>query len=159
VINFFSYSTIVGDLTISEENRIIIGIRFGKTPFSNKYDICTKYEKLETEYIKQAYLEIAEYLNGKRQLFDFKFKFEGTSFQKTVWKALLQIPFGETRSYKDVANFIEKPLACRAVGLANNKNPMCIVVPCHRVIGNNGKILGYAGGIEVKQKLLKIESN
>ena len=83
---------------------------------------------------------------------------EGTPFQKKVWNALQNIPYGETRTYKQIAEEIGNPKACRAVGMANNKNPMIIVVPCHRVIGANGKLVGYGGGLEMKRALLDLES-
>ncbi len=83
---------------------------------------------------------------------------KGTDFQKKVWQALCEIPYGETFSYKKVAQKIGNEKACRAVGMANNKNPIAIIVPCHRVIGENGKLVGYAGGLEVKKKLLVLES-
>ena len=98
-----------------------------------------------------------EYLEGKRKVFDFPYEFHGTEFQKKVWKKLCDIPYGETRTYKDIAIAIGNPKACRAVGMSNNKNPITIAVPCHRVIGANGKLVGYAGGIEMKKKLLEIE--
>lgn len=82
---------------------------------------------------------------------------EGTSFQRGVWKALEAIPYGETRSYREIAERIGQPKAYRAVGMANNKNPIAVFVPCHRVIGSNGKLVGYAGGLDVKEKLLGLE--
>jgi O-6-methylguanine DNA methyltransferase len=104
-----------------------------------------------------AYNQVCEYLKGKRKSFDFPFELQGTDFQKKVWYALCQIPYGETRSYKQIAEAVNSPKACRAVGMANNKNPITIVVPCHRVIGTNGKLIGYAGGIDMKKSLLKLE--
>ena len=97
------------------------------------------------------------YFSKKRKSFDIPIKLEGTEFQKRVWDALIQIPYGKTCTYKDIAEKIGNPKACRAVGGANNKNPIMIIVPCHRVIGKNGDLVGYAGGIEVKQKLLDLE--
>ena len=93
----------------------------------------------------------------KRKNFDIEIEMIGTEFQKKVWKELLNIPYGETRSYKDIAIAIGNGKACRAVGNANNKNPIAIIVLCHRVVGSNGSMTGYAGGLDIKEKLLKIE--
>lgn len=111
----------------------------------------------ETDAIRKTYLQLKEYLSGKRKNFDIEIEMIGTEFQKKVWKELLNIPYGETRSYKDIAIAIGNGKACRAVGNANNKNPIAIIVPCHRVIGSNGSMTGYAGGLDIKEKLLKIE--
>ncbi|MGB9098278.1 methylated-DNA--[protein]-cysteine S-methyltransferase [Erwinia sp.] len=102
--------------------------------------------------------QLNEYFVGKRTAFTLTLDFVGTEFQKKVWHALVAIPFGETRSYADIAREIGNPKAVRAVGAANGKNPISIVAPCHRVIGSNGKLTGFAGGLEVKAFLLKIES-
>jgi len=110
--------------------------------------------KLTDEVIKQ----FEEYFQGKRKMFDFKYDLQGTDFQKKVWHALEQIPYGETRSYKDIATAIGNAKASRAVGMANNRNPITIAVPCHRVIGSSGKLVGYAGGLEMKEKVLELES-
>ncbi len=104
-----------------------------------------------------AYSQLLEYFEGKRKLFDLPLIMIGTDFRKKVWQALCDIPYGQTRSYKQIAEAIGNPKASRAVGLANNKNPIAIVVPCHRVIGSNGKLVGYAGGLDLKQNLLKME--
>lgn len=101
--------------------------------------------------------EFEEYFSGKRQAFTFPFCQLGTQFQLRVWQALLEIPYGETRSYSDIANQIGCSQGQRAVGLANNKNPLGIVVPCHRVIGKNGSLVGYASGLEKKSALLNLE--
>lgn len=101
--------------------------------------------------------EINEYLSGERKTFDIKLKLIGTPFQQQVWKTLCEIPYGETRSYKDIAIKINNIKAYRAVGQANNKNPIAIIVPCHRVIGSNNQLIGYASGLLLKEKLLKLE--
>lgn len=102
--------------------------------------------------------QLNEYFAGQRQKFDVPLDFEGTEFQQKVWQALLTIPFGETRSYKDIAEQIGNVKAVRAVGAANGKNPISIIAPCHRVVGANGKLVGFAGGLENKNVLLKLES-
>lgn len=111
----------------------------------------------KTELTDLVYTQIMEYLNGKRTLFNFVYELEGTEFQKKVWKQLTYIPYGETRTYKEIAVAIGNPKASRAVGMANNKNPITIVVPCHRVVGSNGKMVGYAGGLDMKKELLDLE--
>lgn len=102
--------------------------------------------------------QLNEYFAGTRTTFTMTLDFVGTEFQKKVWQALVTIPFGETRSYADIAREIGNPKAVRAVGAANGKNPISIIAPCHRVIGSNGKLTGFAGGLEVKAFLLKIET-
>ncbi|HWR24797.1 MAG TPA: methylated-DNA--[protein]-cysteine S-methyltransferase, partial [Methanosarcina sp.] len=109
------------------------------------------------EFFRDAARQFEAYFSGKLEAFDLKLAPEGTDFQKSVWKALCEIPFGETRTYKDIAISIGKPKAYRAVGLANNRNPISIIVPCHRVIGTNGKLTGYASGLDIKEFLLKLE--
>jgi len=104
-----------------------------------------------------TYRQLREYLDGERRSFDFPFVMNGTPFQKKVWEALLDIPYGQTRTYAQIAEYIGNPKAFRAVGLANAKNPLWIVVPCHRVIGSNGHLTGYSGGLDMKEALLRIE--
>jgi methylated-DNA-[protein]-cysteine S-methyltransferase len=101
---------------------------------------------------------LCEYLKGERKEFDLPLNPKGTDFQKRVWKALCEIPYGETRSYKQIAETIGNPRAVRAVGMANHRNPLLIVVPCHRVIGADGKLVGYAAGIDKKAFLLQLEA-
>ena len=101
--------------------------------------------------------QLSEYFRGRRTTFDLRLHPKGTPFQRDVWKALLTIPYGETRSYAEIARQIGRPRAVRAVGLANGRNPLPIVVPCHRVIGSSGRLVGYGGGLPVKQALLDRE--
>jgi methylated-DNA-[protein]-cysteine S-methyltransferase len=101
--------------------------------------------------------QLEEYFAGRRRQFDLPLDLHGTEFQKRCWQELLKIPYGETRSYADVARAIGKPSAVRAVGLANGQNPIAIIVPCHRVIGSDGSLTGYGGGLETKRKLLELE--
>ena len=102
--------------------------------------------------------QLDEYFNGKRFNFEIPLDPKGTVFQQAVWNALGTIPYGQTRSYKQIALMLDKPNACRAVGLANNRNPIWIIIPCHRVIGTNGALVGYGGGLEIKRKLLHLEN-
>ena len=100
-----------------------------------------------TELLSMATIQLDEYFQGKRTTFSLPFKLTGTPFQLAVWKELQNIPYGQTTSYKEIAQKINKPKAYRAVGMANNKNPLPIIIPCHRVVGTNGSLTGYAGGI------------
>lgn len=108
---------------------------------------------------QQAVQQLTEYFAGHRQTFTLPLEQQGTPFQQQVWQALTTIPYGETRSYTQLAQLIDNPKAVRAVGGANNKNQLAIVVPCHRVIGSNGKLVGYAGGLARKAGLLALERN
>lgn len=148
--NLYFYDTILGVLGISDNGKEIIEVFFGE---ENLGDLKIK----ETDLIKEAYNQISLFLQGKLKEFDLPIYLEGTVFQKKVWKALRDIPYGETRSYKDIAEEVESPKAYRAVGMSNNKNPISIIIPCHRVIGSNGKLVGYGGGLEIKELLLEIE--
>lgn len=111
----------------------------------------------DDETFEQARQQLSEYFAGERKEFDLDLAPEGTPFQRKVWEALLTIPYGEVRSYGEVAGQIGKPGAARAVGLANGKNPIAVIVPCHRVIGASGSLTGYGGGLERKRTLLDLE--
>jgi O-6-methylguanine DNA methyltransferase len=102
--------------------------------------------------------QIAEYLDGKRRDFDLPLDLRGTEFQRRMWAAVAAIPYGQTRTYADIARVIGNPKAVRAVGAANGANPLPLIVPCHRVIGSNGSLTGYGGGLDVKRMLLEMES-
>lgn len=145
-MNYYCKNTKFGYLTISEKDNHIIEIKW-----EERNGGCL------TTLLKEAFNQIEEYLDGKRFHFDLPLLAKGTEFQQRVWSELRKIPYGETRSYKDIAIAIGNPKASRAVGMANNKNPLGIVVPCHRVIGSNGSLTGYAGGLGVKEKLLYLE--
>jgi methylated-DNA-[protein]-cysteine S-methyltransferase len=113
---------------------------------------------LESETALAPYLrELNEYFAGERREFTCPLDLRGTEFQLACWRALLEIPYGETRSYRDIAEAIGHPRACRAVGMSNNRNPVAIIVPCHRVIASNGSLCGYGGGLDIKRRLLDLE--
>ena len=114
-------------------------------------------EVRETPLLREAAVQLGEYFEGKRKVFDLPLSFGGTSFQKDDWNALLTIPYGETRSYKQIAEQIGRPKAYRAVGMANNRNPISILIPCHRVIGHDGALVGYGSGLPHKAYLLNLE--
>lgn len=148
-MNFAIYEFPFGLLKIgcNDDNYVILLKKIDKT---NNYGRKTKLTDI-------VYEQIMDYLRGERKTFDFPYKLNGTVFQKKVWEQLTYIPYGETRTYKEIAIAIGNPKASRAVGMANNKNPMMIVVPCHRVIGSNGKLIGYGGGLDMKKMLLDLE--
>jgi methylated-DNA-[protein]-cysteine S-methyltransferase len=126
----------------------LTGISFGKAAAA---------PRRESAVIAAAYRQIQEYLQKERKKFDIPFVFCGTEFQEAVWNALLKIPYGETRSYKEIAVSIGREKASRAVGMAVHNNPCAILIPCHRVIGSNGDLTGFAGGLDVKKILLNLE--
>ena len=141
----------IGTLTLAETDGAISHMVFGSDKRLNGYEL------KETPLIKKGEKQLKEYFAGKRKEFDLPLVFEGTDFQKSCWKALQTIPYGKTCSYKDIAMKIKNEKACRAVGGANNKNPIAIIVPCHRVIGANGSLVGFGGGLKTKQFLLDLE--
>ena len=146
----FFYNSAIGKIGIAEDGSAITNIFFESEELVN-------FEIKETPLIKEAHKQFEEYINGKRKFFDLPICPSGTEFQQKVWNALKDIPYGETRSYKDIALAVGNEKACRAVGMANNKNPISIIIPCHRVIGKNGKLVGYGGGLPIKEYLLKLE--
>ena len=152
MINSYTYNTYIGDFTICEEDNFIIEMTCKESKYKSD-------SHNESALIKNAYNQLDEYLKGKRKNFVLPLNPKGTEFQKKVWKALIEIPYGTTCSYKDIAIKIGNEKASRAVGGANNKNPICIFIPCHRVIGADGNLVGYAGGTEVKKMLLDLEKN
>jgi methylated-DNA-[protein]-cysteine S-methyltransferase len=151
--NVFFYPTDLGKVGIADNGSAITRLYFdcGIIPQSAKVN--------ETALIKEAFYQLQDYLAGKRRVFDFPVATAGTPFQEKVWKALQTIPYGQTKSYQDIAEIIGKPGAARAVGMANNKNPLLLVIPCHRVTAVNGNLVGYAAGLAVKERLLGLESS
>ena len=150
------YDFEIGELAICEENGKIVLVNVVKTKEDIEEMAKNSIQK-ETSLIKNTKQQLDEYFAGKRKKFDIPIKLDGTDFQIKVWKELLKIPYGETCSYLDIAKRIGNPKASRAVGMANNKNKIIIIVPCHRVIGSNKKLVGYACGLDVKEKLLELE--
>lgn len=148
---YIKYLSPVADLYLVEERGQIVEISF------HSLDSQEEMQEKKTEILEEAVRQLEEYFAGRLQQFDLPFSPQGTEFQKRVWKALLTIPYGETRSYGDIAKQIGSEKAVRAVGGANHVNPISIVIPCHRVIGKNGSLTGYGGGLEIKEKLLSLE--
>ena len=149
---YYSYLTEIGTVVISATETGISGLTFSVEEKDRNNNI-----ERETDLIKEAHNQLQQYFSGKRKEFHLPLEPKGTEFQRKDWKALCTIPYGETRSYKQIAAQIGSEKACRAVGMANNKNPISIIVPCHRVIGSNGDLVGYGGGLEIKKRLLELE--
>ena len=143
------FNTTIGYFGVKYHNNILYELNILKER--------PNYKKHDNDFTKELEKEINEYLLKRRKKFNVKYKLEGTDFQLKVWKELLKIPYGEVRTYKDIAIKVNNPKGYRAVGLANNKNPISIIIPCHRVIGSNDKLVGYASGLDIKEKLLKLE--
>lgn len=154
MLYFDIINTPIGDLLLLASDKGLKKILF-QDQFK-AFEISSTWEQ-STEKLSQAKEQLLAYFNNQLIQFELELDPDGTVFQKQIWKVLEEIPFGETKSYQDIANAIEKPNACRAIGMANSKNPIPIIIPCHRVIGKNGKLTGYAGGLEMKAKLLQIE--
>lgn len=149
--SIFYYETPIGKIGIAEENSKITNVLFKNSSISHEF----KLE--ETPILIEGNKQLQEYFLGKRKSFTLPLNPIGTEFMKNVWSSLCDIPYGETRSYKEIAQIINKDKAYRAVGLANNKNPIPIFIPCHRVISSNGNLTGYFGGLEIKSYLLELE--
>jgi len=144
----WTYQTEIGNVTIGASDHHITYLK--------THDTLTA-ERKETPLIQKAYDQLLEYLGGSRWEFELPLKFRGTDFQRNVWQTSCSISYGTTISYKELAEAIENPKAVRAVGAANGQNPIWIVVPCHRVVGSNGSLTGYGGGLPLKKKLLELE--
>jgi len=140
----------VGPLLLAVSQGGLVALEFGA---ANVGDGWVESAKKIAPYARQ----LEEYFAGRRRRFDLPLDLRGTDFQKRCWQELLKIPYGETRSYADIARAIGNPSAVRAVGLANGQNPIAIIVPCHRVIGSDCSLTGYGGGLETKRKLLELE--
>ncbi len=157
--------TPIGTIAVVEDGNGICDLHFGKLEELNQQmemrDGSKKQAMLiqetETPLLSEARRQLSEYFSGERKVFSLPLSVCGTEFQKKDWQALQKIPYGETRSYKQVAEMIGNPKACRAVGMANNRNRIAIVIPCHRVIGADGTMVGYGGGVEHKVWLLEME--
>ena len=152
-MSYYIYSTTIGKMYIEETDGFITKLSLID---NNRYP-SSKDNLSETPLIRKTYLEVAEYLKGLRTTFDIPISPNGTTFQKRVWNCLEKIPYGETKSYQDIAIEIGNEKACRAVGMANHNNPIIILIPCHRVIGKNAKLVGFGCGINVKEYLLNLE--
>lgn len=155
---FIYKATPVGDIIIVEMEGFITHLLFS-TELKLTEMIGESYIAEESPLIRETKRQLDDYFAGTRKDFEIPLKPSGTEFQTKVWKALKKIPYAETRSYKQIAEQVGYPKAYRAVGHANNQNPISIIIPCHRVIGANGKMVGYGGGIGIKEKLLTLENS
>jgi len=142
------------NLTASEKGLLALAFDRGQFPPHKSADTIRDRSSGKTQPFTG---ELDEYFAGRRRRFTFPLDLRGTAFQLKCWQALLAIPYGETRTYADIARAVGQPRAFRAVGMANHRNPIAIVVPCHRVIARDGTLCGYGGGLDVKRKLLELE--
>lgn len=148
---YYHFATPAGIMTVVENTRAITGISFGRQNISD--GICE-----QTPLLEMAGQELAEYFSGKRYQFDLPFEFEkGTPFEQRVWQALFTVPYGQQVKYKEIATRIGSEKSSRAVGRALHKNPIVVCFPCHRVVGSNGSLTGYVGGLDRKKHLLDLE--
>lgn len=149
-------SSPIGQLFIVADKRNLLGVLF-KSEWKKFKNSIGSVEEGTNIIIRSTKKQLGEYFKGQRKAFDLPYKLRGTSFQIKAWKSLLKIPYGETKSYKQQAAFINSRKAVRAIGQADGKNPICIILPCHRVVGSDGTLTGYAGGLRAKKLLLKLE--
>lgn len=149
-IEYYYCNSPIGILEIELKNNVILGLKVVES--------CDNISEV-TGYFAQVAKQLDEYFAGKRTKFELNISPKGTAFQKKVWAESLKIPYGKTKSYQEIAEGIGKPNAQRAVGSACNKNPILLIIPCHRVISKTGKLTGFACGIDRKEQLIKLEAN
>jgi O-6-methylguanine DNA methyltransferase len=167
VLHCTAYKSPVGPLFLAASAKGLVALEFEarqpgqQTMRPNPRDLRRATQLIEfvesAEAMRPYVGELEEYFAGKRREFSFALDLRGTAFQLSCWRALLAIPYGETRTYADIARAVGKPQAFRAVGMANNRNPIAIVVPCHRVVASDGTLCGYGGGLDIKRQLLELE--
>lgn len=145
----WTQETPIGPMTLVEQGGMLTEARFGADSHGAQV--------VQTPLLQAAFAQLNEYFRGERMAFALPFAPKGTPFQQKCWQALCLIPYGETRSYAQQAAAVGNVRACRAVGMANHRNPLPVFIPCHRVVGKNGSLTGYAGGLDAKEKLLKLE--
>ena len=150
-MEYCTLQTPVGVLSLFANGTFLTGLYFGNTTPDGNHT--------QTPVLQQAITQLQEYFDKKRTIFTIPLQMEGTPFQKQVWQALQTVPYGATATYGQIAAAIGNPKAYRAVGMANNKNPISIIVPCHRIIGHNGSLVGYGGGMDAKRTLLQLEQS
>lgn len=144
---YHEMSSPIGPLTLIENDEVLVGLHFGSSEHGSE----------TTLLLLEAKAQLKQYFEGKRRVFDIPFQLEGTEFQMEAWEALMEIPYGETRTYAEQAEIVGDENKARAVGGANNKNPLPIIVPCHRVVGADGALGGYQPGVDKKEWLLNME--
>jgi methylated-DNA-[protein]-cysteine S-methyltransferase len=144
------YQSAIGSLYLVSSAKGLVGLHWNK-------QLVPLVKPSPDNFFNQTIQELEEYFQGKRTTFTVPLDLRGTEFQKSVWKQLQKIPYGATATYSEIAKKIKKTTAVRAVGAANGKNPLCVLIPCHRVIGSNGSLTGFSGGLKIKQRLLDLE--
>lgn len=149
----YFYEGTIGRYGVQESGGELTGIWVGNRVGA----VSEGYELKETPLLREVHRQLDAYFNRKLKVFNVPFVLEGTPFQQKVWRALCDIPYGTCITYGELAVRIGDPKACRAVGMANGRNPLPVIIPCHRVIGSGGKLTGYTGGLEIKTKLLQVE--
>jgi methylated-DNA-[protein]-cysteine S-methyltransferase len=150
--------TMAGPLLLAVSDRGMVVLEFDRGVFPPRRPRFPAAQWREVAGRTQEYVrQLEEYFAGRRRVFEFPLDLRGTEFQKRCWRALLEIPYGETRAYAEIARAVGCPQGFRAVGMANHDNPVAVVVPCHRVLASNGTLGGYGGGLELKRKLLELE--
>lgn len=147
----------IGRLMLEEEDGALVRVAFEREIPAGIEEQAEELPLQTIEVLEKAERQLDEYFAGERKVFNLPLAPKGTEFQKKVWAALCDIPYGETRSYGQIAAAVGNPKASRAVGMANHRNPISIIVPCHRVIGADGRLVGFGGGLWIKEKLLKLE--
>jgi O-6-methylguanine DNA methyltransferase len=167
VLHATTFASPIGPLFLAASDKGLVALEFDarlpgqQTIRPNPRDLRAESRKIAFEEcaakLSRYTRELDQYFEGKRREFSFPLDLRGTDFQLACWHALLAIPYGETRSYADIARAVARPQGFRAVGMANNRNPIAIVVPCHRVIASDGTLCGYGGGLDIKRKLLELE--
>ena len=153
-MNSFYFHSPAGTLCLSENGTCITGVHW-----VGRQESSAATDKNATPLLQDAVRQLTEYFAGERREFDLPLAPQGTDFQQRTWQALREIPCGETRSYRQIAEAIGCPKGARAVGLANNRNPILIFIPCHRIIGADGALVGYGGGLAMKESLLRLEGS
>lgn len=154
MISFCYFPSPIGRLLLVGENNILTQLHFANT--ADNMAIPTDWREDEAPFAP-VISQLDQYFNRSKTTFDLPLDPRGTAFQQRVWQELMRIPYGETASYADIAERIGNPKACRAVGMANRRNPIPIIIPCHRVIGRDGSLTGFGGGLAVKERLLALE--
>jgi len=162
-VNIQRHKTEIGELVLGSFGGKLCLLGFGDREMRRAVDgrikkgLDAEFVEQDDEILEKTRKQVDEYLNGNRKEFDMPLLMVGTDFQRRVWKALMKVPYGVTATYGQIAEDIGSPKAVRAVGNANSANPISIIVPCHRIIGSDGELVGYGGGLSVKKRLLKLE--
>lgn len=158
-IVYHPLTTPKGLIHIAADDNRLLAVSYGSRNWQKLQSGLGEIRQQENTITRKTRRQLQEYLEGSRKVFELPLGFDGTPFQNRAWKALLTIPYGETRSYSEQAAIMGTPKAVRAVGTANGRNPIGIIIPCHRVIGKAGNLSGYAGGVAIKQFLLQLEAS